>query len=82
MNKLLTYSLLLSLFLIGDVFITSEHFMNVENDAKAYYIGVLLIVKYVLPFDQDSSALSFIIRDNTIPSYDMNGNRVIEELVY
>lgn len=44
MNKLLTYSLLFSLFLIGDVFITSEHFMNVENDAKAYYIGVLLIL--------------------------------------
>ncbi len=30
--------------LFGGVFITSEHFMNVENDAKAYYIGVLLIL--------------------------------------
>ena len=28
--------------LFGGVFITSKHFMNVENDAKAYYIGVLL----------------------------------------
>lgn len=37
-------SLLLSLFLFGGVFITSKHFMNVENDAKAYFIGGLLIL--------------------------------------
>ena len=35
---------LLSLFLFGGVFITSKHFMNVENDAKAYFIGGLLIL--------------------------------------
>jgi O-antigen ligase len=37
-------SQLLSLFLFGGVFITSKHFMNVENDAKAYFIGGLLIL--------------------------------------
>lgn len=36
--------IILSLILLGSVFITSEHFMNVENDAKAYFIGVLLIL--------------------------------------
>lgn len=36
--------IILSLILLGGVFITSEHFMNVENDAKAYFIGVLLIL--------------------------------------
>lgn len=34
----------MSLILLGGVFITSEHFMNVENDVKAYFIGVLLIL--------------------------------------
>ena len=36
--------IILSLILLGGVFITSEHFMNVENDAKAYFIGVILIL--------------------------------------
>ena len=35
---------ILCLILFGGVFITSERFMNVENDAKAYFIGVLLIL--------------------------------------
>jgi len=30
--------------IIRGVFITSEHFMNVENDAKVYFIRVLLIL--------------------------------------
>ena len=37
-------SILLSLFLLGDVFITSCHFMNVENDAKAYFIGIAVFL--------------------------------------
>lgn len=32
------------MILFGGVLGTSERFMNVENDAKAYYIGVLLIL--------------------------------------
>lgn len=32
---------LLPLILFGGVFIISEHFMNIENDAKTYFIGVL-----------------------------------------
>ena len=35
-------SLLLTIVLLGGVFITSEHFMNVENDAKAYFIGIAI----------------------------------------
>ena len=34
----------MSLILLGGIFITSEHFMNLENDAKAYFIGALLIL--------------------------------------
>ena len=34
----------LHLIFFGGVFITSKRFMNVENDAKAYFIGVLLIL--------------------------------------
>lgn len=34
----------LQLIIFGGVFITSKRFMNVENDAKAYFIGVLLIL--------------------------------------
>ncbi|MBR4793902.1 MAG: O-antigen ligase family protein [Bacteroidaceae bacterium] len=30
------------MILLGGIFITSERFMNIENDAKAYFIGVLL----------------------------------------
>ena len=33
-----------SLILFGGVFITSERFMNIENDAKAYFIGVTVIL--------------------------------------
>ncbi len=44
MNKPHTYSLLLVFVLLGGVFITSERFMNVENDAKAYFIGIALIL--------------------------------------
>lgn len=34
----------LSLILFGGVFITSERFMNVENDAKAYFIEISVIL--------------------------------------
>ena len=30
--------------MFGSVFITSEHFINIENDAKAYFIGIALII--------------------------------------
>lgn len=43
--------LFMSLLLFGGVFITSKLFMNIENDAKAYFIGIainlLLIVSCV-----------------------------------
>ena len=42
MNKLFTS--LYTIILFGGVFITSEHFMNVENDAMAYFIGVAVIL--------------------------------------
>lgn len=35
---------LLPLILFGGVFIISEHFMNVENDVKAYCIGITVII--------------------------------------
>lgn len=44
MNKPHTYSLLLVFVLFGGVFITSERFMNVENNAKAYFIGIAVIL--------------------------------------
>ena len=34
----------MSLILLGSVFITSERFMNVENDVKAYCIGIAVIL--------------------------------------
>lgn len=34
----------LQLIIFGGIFITSKRFMNVENDAKTYFIGVLLIL--------------------------------------
>lgn len=37
-------SILLSLILLGGVFISSERFMNEENDAKAYFIGFSVIL--------------------------------------
>ncbi len=37
-------SFLLSLILFGGVFITSELFMNVENDAKTYFIVIAVIL--------------------------------------
>ena len=43
---------LLPLILFGGVFIISEHFMNVENDAKAYFLGIaviLLLLVYSVP---------------------------------
>lgn len=51
---------LLSLFLFGGVFITSKHFMNVENDAKAYFIGGLLIL-LLLVFSISRKGLSRFI---------------------
>ena len=36
--------LCIALILLGGVFFKSEHFMNVENDAKAYFIGVAVIL--------------------------------------
>ena len=35
---------LLPLILFGGVFIISDHFMNVENDVKAYCIGITVII--------------------------------------
>ena len=35
---------LLPLILFGGVFITTECFMNVENDAKAYFLGIAVIL--------------------------------------
>lgn len=43
-KKLVVYSLLLIVVMSGGVFIFSEHFMNIENDAKAYCIGVAVIL--------------------------------------
>lgn len=43
---------LLPLILFGGVFITTECFMNVENDAKAYFLGIaviLLLLVYSVP---------------------------------
>lgn len=37
-------SFMLVIVLFGGIFMTSERFINVENDAKAYFIGVLLIL--------------------------------------
>lgn len=34
----------MTLIMFGGVFITSEHFMNVENDVKAYFVGVAVIL--------------------------------------
>lgn len=34
----------MSLILFGGVLITSEHFMNIENDAKAYFMGAILLL--------------------------------------
>lgn len=44
MNKPIPYIPYLSLILLGGVFITSQRFMNVENDAKDYFIGIALIL--------------------------------------
>lgn len=38
------FSFPFSIVLFGGVFIISEHFMNIENDAKAYCIGVAVIL--------------------------------------
>jgi len=43
-NKPFTYPFLMTLIMFGGVLITSGHFMNVENDAKAYCIGVAVIL--------------------------------------
>lgn len=37
-------SILLSLILFGGVFISSERFMNVENDAKAYSVVISVVL--------------------------------------
>ncbi len=33
-------AILLSLILFGGVFVSSERFINVENDAKAYFVVI------------------------------------------
>ena len=37
-----------TLFLFGGVFITSGHFMNIENDAKSYFIGVTVVLLLIV----------------------------------
>ncbi len=44
MNKPFTYPFLMTLIMFGVVLITSGHFMNVENDVKAYCIGITIII--------------------------------------
>lgn len=38
----------LSFILFGGVFITSGHFMNIENDAKSYFIGVTVVLLLIV----------------------------------
>lgn len=44
LNKLLIYSLFLTVFLMGGVLLIAERFMNVENDAKTYFIGIAVLL--------------------------------------
>lgn len=44
LNKLLIYSLFLTVFLMGGVLLISERFMNVESDVKTYFIGIAVLL--------------------------------------
>lgn len=57
------YSLFLFFVLFGGVFVTSEHFMNAENDPKAYIIkiGSTLVVLICSAFKKEKSCLSMAL---------------------
>lgn len=42
--QMIAIAILLSLILFGGIFVSSEHFMNIENDAKTYFIGISVIL--------------------------------------
>lgn len=48
LNKIHTYSLSLTLVLFGGVFIISERLINVENDVKAYFLGIAIILLFLV----------------------------------
>ncbi len=43
-RTLITLTIIHTIILFGGVFITSQHFMNVENDAKANFMGIAVIL--------------------------------------
>jgi hypothetical protein len=48
------FTTILFVILAGGVFITSERFVNVENDAKVYFIGIAVSMLLLVIFPSES----------------------------